>query len=124
MFTSPTTTPMTQTEVPVTTLLPIAPASRPRPHVVASVAIGLIASAAVFGLLISGVAFLAMAVAFEIALPIARQYDVSVSAADVALAARLAEFWWVPGILAVLSFVGAGVVGLQAIRLLGSSPRG
>ena len=54
---------------------------------VATIAIGLIASAAVLGLLVSGVTFLALAIAFEIAVPIAQQYHVSVSAADMAMAA-------------------------------------
>jgi hypothetical protein len=85
---------------------------------VATIAIGLIASAVVFGLLISGVTFLAMAVAFEIAIPIAQHYDVSVSAGDMALAGRLAELWWIPAIVAAVSFVGAAVVAVLAVRHL------
>ena len=84
----------------------------------------LIASAAVFGLLISGVVFLAMAVAFEIAVPIAQQYDVSISAGDMAVAARVAELWWIPGGIAIASFLAAAGVALKAIDRVGSDPRG
>ena len=89
-----------------------------RPGLAATIAIGFIASAAVFGLLISGTVFLALAVSFEIAIPIAKQYAVSVTPADMAVAARLAELWWIPGALSVASFAGAVVVGVMAVRHL------
>ena len=91
---------------------------------VATVALALIASAAVFGLLISGVVFLAMAVAFEIAVPIAQQYDVSISPGDMAVAARVAELWWIPGGIAIASFLAAAGIALRAIDRVGSDPRG
>jgi|tagenome__1003787_1003787.scaffolds.fasta_scaffold18137912_1 hypothetical protein len=99
-------------------------AARPRattsgPGLAATIAIGFIASAAVFGLLISGTVFLALAVAFETAIPIAQHYRVSVSAADMAMAAKLAELWWIPGIIAIASFLGAVLVGVGAVRHLG-----
>jgi uncharacterized oligopeptide transporter (OPT) family protein len=88
-----------------------------------TIAIGLIATSAVLGLVVAGVTFGALAIAFEIAVPIAQQYDVSVSAADMAMAARLADFWWVFGTLSVASFLGAGVVTVKAIAHLDSAPR-
>jgi uncharacterized oligopeptide transporter (OPT) family protein len=91
---------------------------------VATVALALIASAAIFGLLISGVVFLAMAVAFEIAVPIAQQYDVSNSTRDMALAARVAELWWIPGGIAIATFLAAAGIALKAINRVGSDPRG
>jgi hypothetical protein len=89
-----------------------------RPGLAATIAIGFIASAAVFGLLISGTVFLALAVSFEIAIPIAQRYAVSVTPADMAVAARLAEFWWIPGAISIASFFGAAVVAVMAVRHL------
>lgn len=91
-----------------------------RPGLAATIAIGLIASAAVFGLLVAGTVFLALAVGFETAIPIAQHYRVSVSAADMAVAARLAELWWVPGVISIASFLGAVVVGIAAVWRLGA----
>ena len=95
-----------------------------RPGLAATIAIGVIASAAVFGLLITGTVFLALAVAFETAISIAQHYAVSVSAADMAVAARLAELWWIPGAISVASFVAAGVVGWKAVARLSPGARG
>ena len=94
-----------------------------RRGLVATIAIGLIASAAVLGLLVSGVTFLALAIAFEIAVPIAQQYHVSVSAADMAMAGRIAEFWWVFGAISVASFLAAAVVAVKSVGHLVPTPR-
>jgi hypothetical protein len=91
---------------------------------VATVALALIVSAAVFGLLITGAVFLAMAVAFEIAVPIAQQYDVSIAPGDMAVAARVAELWWIPGGIATASFLAAAGVALRAIDRVSSNTRG
>jgi hypothetical protein len=90
---------------------------------VATISLAIIASATVFGLLIAGTVFLAMAVAFQIAVPIAQQYDVSVSAADMAMAARLAELWWVPGGIAIASLLAAAGVAITAFKRLDSGAR-
>ena len=90
---------------------------------VATLAIGLIAAAAVLGLLVSGVTFLALAIAFQIAVPIALQYQVTVSAADMAVAARIAGFWWVFGAISVASFLAAAVVAVKAVSHLDPAPR-
>ena len=95
-----------------------------RPGLATTVAIGLVASATIFGLLISGVVFLALAVAFEIAVPVAHQYGVSVPAQDMAVAVRLAAFWWVPAAMAVASFFAAAVVAVLAVLHLDPAPRG
>jgi uncharacterized oligopeptide transporter (OPT) family protein len=95
-----------------------------RRSLAATIAIALIASSAVLGLLVSGVTFLALAVAFQIAVPIAQQYHVSVSAADVAMAGHIAEFWWVFGAISVASFLAAAVVAVKAVSRLDSAPRG
>jgi hypothetical protein len=89
----------------------------------AALAIGIIASIAVFGLFIAGVTFLGLAIAFPIAGPVAAEYHVYVPAADLALADRLAGFWWVFGALSV-AFVGAAVVvAVKAIERLSPNPR-
>ena len=90
----------------------------------ATIAIALIASSAVLGLLVSGVTFLALAIAFQIAVPIAQQYHVSVSAADMTVAGRIAEFWWIFGAISIASFVAAAVVAVKAVSRLDSTPRG
>ena len=57
--------------------------------------------------------FLALGVAFAIAVPIAQHYGVSISAEDMAVAGRIAEFWWVPAAIAVASFLAAAVVAVE-----------
>jgi uncharacterized oligopeptide transporter (OPT) family protein len=94
----------------------------PRRGIVLTIAISLIASSAVLGLLVAGVTFLALAIAFEVAVPIAQQYHVSVSAADMAVAGRLAEFWWVFTAVSVGSFVAAAVVAVKAVSHLDPAP--
>jgi hypothetical protein len=89
----------------------------------ASVTIGIIAIVAVLVLFTAGMTFLGLAVAFPIAVPVAQQFHVAVSATDVALAERFAAFWWVFGIFSVASFVAAGVVTVKAIQHLSPSPR-
>ena len=86
-----------------------------RRNPVVTLAIALVAGSAVLGLLVSGVTFLAV--------PIAQHYTVSISAADIALAGRIAEFWWVFATISVASFIGALVVAVKTVRHLGSPPR-
>ena len=61
-----------------------------RRNPVVTLAIALVAGSAVLGLLVSGVTFLALGLAFALAVPIAQHYTVSISAADIALAGRIA----------------------------------
>src|SRR5213593_537768 len=75
----------------------------------AAVAIGVIAIVAVAGLFMAGITFLGLAIAFPIVGPVVGEYHLVVPAADLALAERLAGFWWLFGILAV-ACVGAAVV--------------
>src|SRR2546423_3873400 len=89
-----------------------------RPGAATTIAIGLVAASAVFGLLIAGITFGALAIAFEIAVPIAQQYHVTISAADLAMADRIGGFWWVFGGLSLASFVAAAVGAVKAIGYL------
>ena len=101
------------------------PTARPAPRdVVATIAITVVASSAVLGLLLSGVTFLAVGVGFVLVVPIAQQYAVSFSAADLALAGRVAELWWVFAAMSAASFLGAALVAVKAIQHLDPGPRG
>jgi len=86
--------------------------------VVAVVAVGVIAAIAVIGLLIAGLTFLGLAIAFPLALPVAQHYHVAVSVADAALAEQFAPYWWAFGIFSIVSFVAAGFVTVKAIAYL------
>jgi hypothetical protein len=66
---------------------------------------------------------LIQSIAFPIAGPIAAQYHVVVPAADLALAERLADFWWLFGLLAIASVGAAVVVAVKAIEHLSPAPR-
>ena len=89
----------------------------------AAVVIGLVATIAVLGLFVAGVTFLGLAIAFPIAGSVAADYHVVVSASDLALAERLAGFWWLFGALSV-AFVGAAVVvAVKAIERLAPASR-
>jgi hypothetical protein len=97
--------------------------SRGGPTTAAAVTIGIVAAVAVLALLTAGMTFLGLAIAFPIAVPVAQQFHVAVSATDLALAERFAAFWWVFGIFSVVSFVAAGVVAIKAIQHLSPTPR-
>jgi hypothetical protein len=99
------------------------PRARPEPRsVITTIAITVVASSAVLGLLVSGVTFLALGLAFAFVVPIAQRYPVSFSAADMAVAGRIAELWWVFVAISVASFLGAAVVALKAIHHLDPTP--
>jgi hypothetical protein len=107
----------------------VASLSQPRAHsrprsVVTTIAITIVASSAVLGLLLSGVTFLAVGVSFAFVVPIAQHYAVSFSAADLALAGRVAELWWVFAALSAASYLGAALVAVKAIHHLDPAPRG
>ena len=89
----------------------------------AAIVIGFIATIVVFGLFIAGVTFLGLAIGFPIAGSVAREYHVVVSASDLALADRLAGFWWVFGAMSVACVGAAVVVAVKAIERLSPAPR-
>jgi len=72
----------------------------------ATVAIAMMAGSTVIGLIVAAITFGALAIAFPIAVPIAQQYHVAVSANDVLLAERFASIWW--------GFAGASLMCLFA----------
>jgi hypothetical protein len=89
----------------------------------AAITIGVIATVAVLGLFIAGITFFGLAIAFPIAGPVVAQYHLVASAADLALADRLAGFWWLFGALAIASLVAAVVIAVKAIEHLSPSAR-
>jgi hypothetical protein len=90
---------------------------------VAAITIGVIATVAVLGLFVAGVTLFGLAIAFPIAGPIVAQYHLVASAADLALADRLAGFWWLFRALAVASLFAAVVVAIKATEHLSRSAR-
>ena len=88
-----------------------------------AVAIGVIATVAVIGLFVAGVTFLGLAIAFPIVGPVVGQYHLVVPAADLALAERLAGFWWLFGLLSIASVGAAVVVAVKAIERLSPTSR-
>jgi len=93
------------------------------PGIAAVAAVVMIVAIAVIGLLTAGLTFMALAIAFPIAVPVAQHYHLAVSATDAALAEQFARFWWVFGIFSVASFVAAGVVTVKAIAYLSPTRR-
>jgi hypothetical protein len=99
------------------------PAGRRGPSPVAAAVIGLIVGVFVIILATVGITFFGLAIAFPIAVPVAEAYHLPVKAADAALAAQFAGFWWMFLALAVASFVAAGVIAVKLISLLSPGPR-
>jgi hypothetical protein len=89
----------------------------------AAITLGVIATLAVFGLFVAGVTFFGLAIAFPIAGPVVAQYHLVAPAADLALADRLAGFWWLFGALAVVSLGAALVIAVKAIEHLSPGAR-
>ena len=84
---------------------------------------GLVLGATVFALFIAGITFFALAIALPIAIPLAEQFALPVRPVDLAIAERLADAWWVFGVLAVASVSAALVVAVKAISILSPVPR-
>ena len=97
--------------------------ARSGPTPIAAVTVAIVAGVTVLTLIVAGITFLALAVAFPIAVPVAESYNLPVSAADAALAARFAGLWWAFAALAVASFASAVVVMVKVISFLSPAPR-
>jgi hypothetical protein len=97
--------------------------ARSGPAPVAAVTVAIIAGVTILTLVVVGITFFALAVAFPIAVPIAETYNLPVSAGDAALAARFAELWWAFAALGFASFASAVVVMVKVISFLSPAPR-
>jgi hypothetical protein len=95
--------------------------ARRGPSPIAAVTVGVIAVSVVLVLLVTGVTFVGLAIAFPIAVPIAEAYHLPVSVADAALAEKFASIWWAFAALAVASFAAAAVVIVKVAAFLSPS---
>jgi hypothetical protein len=93
------------------------------PNAVVGIAVGMIGAVSVLVLLVAGLTFVGLAIAFPIAVPIAAAYALPISATDAALAEQFAAMWWAFGALAIASFVAAGVIVVKLIGFLSPTPR-
>jgi hypothetical protein len=98
-------------------------APRRKPTTASTVVVGVVAGMTVVTLLIAGLTFVGLAIAFPIALPVATAYHLPVSAADSALAERLASIWFVFVGLAIASFAAAAVLVVKVIGFLSPASR-
>ena len=94
--------------------------ARSEPTPAAAVTAVIVASVTALTLIVAGITFLALTVAFPIAIPIAQAYNVPVSATDIAVAARFAELWWAFAALAFASFAAVILVVVKVISFLSS----
>ena len=97
-------------------------AARRSPSAAAALVVGMIATVIVLVLLVAGLTFFALAIAFPIAIPVALAYHLPVSATDAALAQQFANLWWAFGALAIASFAAAGVIVVKAIAYVSPVP--
>ena len=95
--------------------------ARQGPSAAAAAVIGVVTTISVFTLIMAGITFLGLAIAFPIAVPVAEAYHLPVAAADVAIAERFAGFWWAFVALAVAAFGAAALVTVKVADIL--SPR-
>jgi hypothetical protein len=91
------------------------------PSPVAVVAVVFVAALAFVTLVTAGITFVALAIAFPIAVPMAEHFHVAVTATDAAIAQHAAGFWWAFVALAFASFGAATLVVAAAVRVLGST---
>ena len=98
-------------------------AARRGPGAAPTLVVGMIAAVSVLVLLVAGLTFFALAIAFPIAIPVALAYQLPVSATDAALAQQFANLWWAFAALAIASFAAAGVIVVKAIAYVSPVPR-
>ena len=83
-----------------------------------TLAIAILAGSAVLGLLIASVTFGALALAFPLIVPIAQQYQLSVSANDMLMAEQFSHLWWVFAGLAIACLAAAVLVVVKTASYL------
>ena len=110
-------------EHPMTASLAQAQPARSGPTPAAAITVAIAAGVTVLTLIVAGITFFALAVAFPIAAQVAEAYNLPVSATDLAIAARFAELWWAFVALAIVSFAAATVVIVKVIGFLSPAPR-
>ena len=99
------------------------PAPRAARHGAATtLAIAIVAGSMVIGLIFAAITFGALAIAFPMAVPIAHQFHVAVSANDVLIAERFASLWWVFAGAAMVSLLAAVAVTVGTVKHFESPP--
>jgi hypothetical protein len=99
------------------------PAPRSARHgTAATVAIAIVAGSTVFGLIIAAITFGALAIAFPMAVPIAHQLQVAVSANDILIAERFASLWWVFAGVSIMCLLAAIAVIVTTVKHFESPP--
>jgi uncharacterized oligopeptide transporter (OPT) family protein len=93
------------------------------PDGAASLAIAVVASIAVLGLLVASATFLGLAIGFPIAVPVAERFHVAIKPADLAIAQQFAGVWWVFALASVASIAAAVVVAVKAVERLSPGSR-
>ena len=97
-----------------------APAEPRRPGALAAIVIGVVGVAAFLGLVLAGLVFFALAIAFPIAVPLATSMGLPVTAHDAALANQFAGLTWAFIVASVVAF-GASL-GVLAVTIRSIAP--
>jgi hypothetical protein len=92
--------------------------ARQGPSPVVALVVGGLAVITVFALMVAGLTFIGLAIAFPIAVPVAQSSHVAISPIDAALAQQFAGLWWAFAALAVVSFGAAALVTVKVADLL------
>ena len=100
-----------------------APAEPRQSGALAAIVVGVVGVAAFLGLILAGLTFFALAIAFPIAVPLAISYGVPVTAHDAALAQQLAGASWLFIGLAVAAFGASIGVLVLTIKTVSPEPR-
>ena len=95
-----------------------APAKPRQPGPLAVIVLGVVGVFAFLGLVLAGLVFLALAIAFPIAVPLAISYGLPVSAHDAALAGQMAGFTWLFAALSIAGFAASLFVLVLTIRTI------
>jgi hypothetical protein len=97
-----------------------APTVPRRPGAVSAFVIGIVGVLGFLGLVLAGLVFFSLAIAFPIAVPLAQSYGLPVSAHDAELASQFAGFSWAFVVAAVAAF-GASI-GVLALTIRSIAP--
>jgi len=93
------------------------------PSPVTALVIGAVTTVSVFTLIMAGITFIGLAIAFPIAVPVAEAYHVPISPADAVIAERFAGLWWAFLALAVAAFSAAAIVTVKVADILSGPSR-
>ena len=92
--------------------------ARQGPSPVVALVVGGVTVITVFALMVAGITFIGLAIAFPIAVPVAQYYHLAIDPLDAAIAQQFAGLWWAFAALAVVSFGAAALVTVKVADLL------